>query len=78
LSATVPILKQEKFLQYYHKRSNVESTFAAIKKKFGETLKSKNKVAQENELLCKFIAYNLTVVIREMHELGINPDFQNV
>ena len=68
-------LHQDEFLEHYHKRSNVESTFAAIKKKFGETLKSKNPIAQENELICKFIAYNLTVVIHEMYELGINPDF---
>lgn len=68
-------LNQEEFLQHYHKRSNVESTFAAIKKKFGETLKSKNRVAQENELICKFIAYNMTVVIHEMYELGIKADF---
>jgi hypothetical protein len=58
-----------------HKRSNVESTFGAIKKKFGDKLKSKNRVAQENELLCKLIAYNMTVVIHEMFELGIKPDF---
>lgn len=68
-------MNQEEFLEHYHKRSNVESTFAAIKKKFGETLKSKNPIAQENELICKFIAYNLTVVIHEMYELGINADF---
>jgi transposase len=70
-------MNQEEFLQHYHKRSNVESTFAAIKKKFGETLKSKNRVAQENELLCKFIAYNLTVVIHEMFELGIKAEFED-
>ncbi len=29
-------------MEHYHKRSNAESTFSAIKKKFGETLKSKN------------------------------------
>lgn len=68
-------MNQEEFLAHYHKRSNVESTFAAIKKKFGETLKSKNRIAQENELLCKFIAYNLTVVIHEMFELGIKAEF---
>jgi transposase len=68
---------KEEFLAHYHKRSNVESTFAAIKKKFGETLKSKNRVAQENELLCKLIAYNLTVVIHEMFELGISGKFNS-
>jgi transposase len=66
---------KEEFLQHYHKRSNVETTFSAIKKKLGETLKSKNKTAQMNELLCKIIAYNITVLIQEMHELGIKSNF---
>lgn len=66
---------KEEFLQHYHKRSNVETAFSSIKKKLGETLKSKNRTAQINELLCKIIAYNITVLIQEMHELGISPDF---
>ena len=68
---------KEDFLQHYHKRSNVETTFSAIKKKLGETLKSKNHTSQVNELLCKFIAYNILVLIEEMHELGIKPKFTN-
>ena len=68
-------LHREEFDEYYHKRSNVESTIGAIKQKFGETLKSKNRVAQENELLCKILAYNITVLIHEMFESGITPDF---
>lgn len=66
---------RDEFMDHYHKRSNIEATNAAIKRKFGETLKSKNPVAQVNELLAKIIAYNLTVVIHEMFENGINPDF---
>ena len=65
----------EDFMRHYHKRSNVESTFSAIKRKMGETLRSKSHSAQVNELLCKLIAYNITVVIHEMYELGIKPDF---
>lgn len=68
-------LNRDEFMEHYHKRSNIEATNAAIKRKFGETLKSKNPVAQVNELLAKIIAYNLTVVIHEMYENGINPDF---
>jgi transposase len=68
-------LNRDEFMEHYHKRSNVESTNAAIKRKFGETLKSKNYVAQVNELLAKIIAYNLTVVIHEMYENRISPDF---
>jgi transposase len=66
---------KEDFMAHYHKRSNVESTNAALKRKLGETLKSKNRTAQVNELLAKVIAYNLTVVIHEMHENGIQPEF---
>lgn len=68
-------LNRDDFLKHYHKRSNIESTNAAIKRKFGETLKSKNPVAQVNELLAKIVAYNLTVVIYEMYENGISPEF---
>jgi transposase len=68
-------LNKDEFMEHYHKRSNVEATNAAIKRKFGETLKSKNQVAQVNELLAKIIAYNLTVVIHEMYENGIEPSF---
>jgi len=34
--------------------------------------------AQVNELLAKIVAYNLTVVIHEMYENGINPDFLQI
>ncbi|MDD2834778.1 MAG: transposase [Methanothrix sp.] len=68
-------LNRDEFMEHYHKRSNVEATNAAIKRKFGETLKSKNPTAQVNELLAKIIAHNLTVVIHEMYENGIQPEF---
>jgi len=68
-------LHRAEFMEHYHKRSNVEATFNAIKQKFGETIKSKNRTAQENELLCKVIAYNLTVLIHEMIELDGISDF---
>jgi transposase len=67
--------KRNEFMQHYHARSNAESVFSAIKKKFGETLKSKKPIAQENEMLCKILAYNITVLIQEMHELGVQPNF---
>ena len=53
----------------------MESVFAAVKKKLGETLKSRNPVAQTNELLAKVLAYNLTVLIHEMYEHGVVPGF---
>jgi len=68
-------LHKDDFLKHYHKRSNVESTFSAIKKKFGETIKSKNNTAQINEMLCKIIAYNITVLIHEMIQLNNTAEF---
>ena len=38
----------ERFMQSYHKRSNVETTFMMIKAKFGDSLLSKTKTAQIN------------------------------
>jgi transposase len=69
---------KEDFLNHYHKRSNVETTFMAIKQKFGETLKSKNTTAQVNELFCKIIAYNITVLINAMYTRNIDVKFPDV
>lgn len=63
------------FDRNYHRRSNVESVFSALKRKFGENIRSKNRTAQVNEVLCKLIAYNLTVVVHEMFENGVAPHF---
>ncbi len=66
---------QDEFYEHYHKRSNVESTNSMVKAKFGDRIRSKNSVAQENELLCKFIAHNIVVLIHESFELGVKIDF---
>jgi transposase len=67
--------KREEFLQHYHKRSNVESTFSMLKRKFGPDLRSKTDTAMVNEALCKILCHNLVVLIHEMHELEIAPVF---
>jgi transposase len=68
-------MHREEFEAKYHQRSNVESVFSALKRKFGETLRSRNPTAQTNELLAKVLAYNLTVLIHEIFEHGVAPDF---
>jgi transposase len=68
-------LNRDEFLQHYHKRSNVESTFAMIKAKFGGSLRSKTDVAMRNEALCKVLCHNICCVIQSMHEFGIEPTF---
>lgn len=69
------MLKNDEFLEHYHKRSNAESTVQMVKSKFGDFVRSKTWTAQVNEVLCKIICHNICVVIQEMHELGIEPDF---
>jgi hypothetical protein len=66
-------LDREGFLKRYHLRSNVESTFSSVKRKLGDSLRSKSDVAMKNETLCKFIAHNICCCIQEMYESGIDP-----
>ena len=68
-------LKREEFAAHYHKRSNVESTFSMMKRKFGDSLRSRTDVAMVNEALAKILCHNLVVLIHEIHELGIDPIF---
>jgi len=67
--------RQEEFLEHYHKRSNIESTISAVKRKFGDSVKSKTETAMVNEVLCKFLCHNLCCLIQEQCELGIEPEF---
>lgn len=68
--------RQTDFLEHYHRRSNVESTFSAIKRKMGPDVRSKTDAAMKNETLCKILAYNLCVLVQEQHELGIEAVFR--
>jgi transposase len=68
-------LHREEYLNHYHQRSNVESTFSAVKRKMGGSVKSKSDVAQKNEVLAKIVAYNLTCLVAAWHELGIESVF---
>jgi transposase len=70
--------RHEEFLERYHKRSNVETVFHMAKTKFGDSLKSKTKTAQINEVLLKFLCHNICVVLAEMEELGIRGDVEKV
>jgi transposase len=67
--------KRDEFLSHYHQRSNVESTFSAVKRKFGDAVRSRTDVGMANEVLAKFICFNLTRVILSQVELGIEAEF---
>jgi transposase len=68
-------IHREEFLSRYHQRSNVESTFSMIKRKFGDSVRSKTDVAMKNEVLAKLVCHNICCVNQEAHELGIDPGF---
>ncbi len=67
------IMNREEFLSAYHKRSNAESTFSAIKRLFDDSVRSKTRVAQINEVLLKVLAHNIRCLIHAMAEMGISP-----
>ena len=63
---------RDTFLSRYHQRSNVETTFSMIKRKFGDSVRSKSPEGQMNEVLAKVVAHNLCVLIASIHELGLD------
>jgi transposase len=67
--------RNDEFLAHYHQRSNVESTFSMVKRKFGASVRAKAFPAQVNEVLLKCICHNLAVLVHAIHELGLAPTF---
>jgi hypothetical protein len=48
---------------------------AAVRRKFGEAVRSKCDTAIRNEVLAKFVAHNVCCCIASWYELGIEPVF---
>jgi hypothetical protein len=46
-----------------------------VKGKFGAAVRSKSDTGQVNEVLCKVLCHNVCVLVRAMHELGMEPVF---
>lgn len=65
--------QREEFVAHYHKRSNVEATFSAIKRVFGDSVRSRIRTAQVNEVLLKVLCHNIRCLVHAMHELGVDP-----
>jgi len=63
--------RPQEFLEHYHRRSNVETSFAMIKTKFGSSLASKTFTGQENEILLKLIVHNCCCLIHEYFENNV-------
>ena len=67
--------RYDEFMDEYHQRSNAESTFSALKRKFPSQIRMEYPTGQVNETLCKVLAYNLSGVAREVRMRGVKPDF---
>lgn len=65
------------FASHYHRRSNVESTFGMIKRKWGDFCRCKLPVTQENEILSRIICHNAAVLSEAMLSNDLEPVFMD-
>lgn len=70
-------MNRPQFDAIYHRRSLVESVNSAIKRRFGETLRSRTETSRRNELLCKLVAYNLVVLVQNLHFLHAEEEWMD-
>lgn len=59
-------LRREFPEKLYHKRSLIESSFSAIKRKYCSTIYSRKFRSQKIELLTKILAYDLERIIKKL------------
>lgn len=59
----------------YHRRSNVESTYSAKKRKFGSSVRGRSPTSQRIEETISWVGYNLSTVPRARYEFGIDIPF---
>jgi hypothetical protein len=46
-----------------------------IKRKLGDSVRSKGELAMRNEVLAKLVFHNFCCLISAMYEMGVNPVF---
>lgn len=65
----------EEFYKKYNKRSNIESCFSMIKRKFGTNVSCKTPTAQDNEIYARILTHNICVITKEIfNKTGIETD----
>ncbi|MDE1865749.1 MAG: transposase [Candidatus Micrarchaeota archaeon] len=69
-------LKPDEFMKHYHKRSNVETVFSTLKRKFGVRLLFKGEIGMVNEILCRILAYNIAVLVQMYFVINVDRDFR--
>ena len=66
---------EQEFRKIYHQRSNLETTFAMLKRNYLPYVRAKSNIGQENEGLCKVVCHNIACLIMSMFEYGIKVKF---
>ena len=51
------------YMGIYHQRSKIEAVFSAVKKRYGDSFKCKNKKMRRKEVALRFIAYNVFIML---------------
>jgi len=82
-------LRREEFYDFYGARQNVESSFSALKRKFGPSIRSKGPrhtdksqppqplpASMVNEILLKVLCFNTSMVVHTMYEMNLVPEFR--
>jgi transposase len=69
------MFNRETFMDHYHRRPNAESVLSMMKRKSGDSARSRCDVGQINEVLTKVLCHNMCVLIRASHELGVEATF---
>lgn len=64
---------KDEYFAHYHRRSNVESVFSAVKRKYGESVRCKSPIAARNEVYAKLVCQNVSALIHAMYELNLTP-----
>ena len=59
-----------RFMDEYHQRSTIEAVFGAIKKMYGNHLRSRRRARQSREIAIRVICYNIEVVARSHVKSG--------
>jgi transposase len=65
------------FAEHYHRRSNVESTFSTLKRKWGDYNRNKKPMAQENEIISRIVCHNAAVLAEGLISYNLNPQFMD-
>jgi len=66
----------EYFMKKYHLRSNAESLFSMLKRKFGNNIRCKNYTSQVNEVLGIVLANNICILIKEIFLNNLDVNFK--